>query len=73
MPSRSVTEIQEEYTKAFMAIPGVVGTAVGSAGNGLHYILVLVEELTPEIGTMLPKEIEGYPVRIELTGKLKPQ
>ena len=72
MPKRSLEQVQESHTKDLMAIPGVVGTAIGQAENGSPAILVFVEEKTDEITRKVPTELEGYPVRIQVTGEIVP-
>ena len=53
-----------------MAIPGVVGVAVGALDDGRPCIKVLVAKRTPGHGALIPKEIEGCPVVIDETGEI---
>jgi len=69
---RSLQQVQESHTKELMAIPGVVGTAIGQSEDGSPALLVFVEEKTDEITRKVPTELEGYPVRIQVTGKIVP-
>lgn len=67
-----VAEVQERHTKALIARPGVVGTAVGLNDDGGHVVLILLEKAG--VGG-IPQELEGVPVRVMVTGKffaLKP-
>ena len=72
IPMRSLKEVQESHTEEFMSIAGVVGTAIGENEDGTPSILVLVEEQTGEIKAKIPPVLEGYPVRIQVTGKIAP-
>jgi hypothetical protein len=62
-----VKEVQEAHTSTLMAIPGVVGTAIGAGqGNDLA-VLVLVERAgVPGIA----KKLEEVPVKVVVTGRL---
>jgi hypothetical protein len=66
----SVKDVLERHSRDIMSIPGVVGTAEGKCG-GKPCIKVYVEKKTPELARRIPARIEGYPVEIEETGKLK--
>ena len=72
MSKRSLEQVQESHTKELMTIPGVVGTAIGQSEDGSPALLVFVEEKTDEITRKVPTELEGYPVRIQVTGKIVP-
>ena len=57
-----------------MEIPGVVGVGIGqSRTTGEPFISVLVDEITPELQTMLPTELEGFEVRPQVTGPVEIQ
>jgi len=62
-----VAEVQERHTEVLMARPGVVGTAVGLNDDGGHVVLVLLEK--PGVGG-IPRELEGVPVRVMVTGEI---
>jgi hypothetical protein len=66
----TVKDVLERHSRDIMSIPGVVGTAEGKCG-GKPCIKVYVEKKTPELASRIPARIEGYPVEIEETGKLK--
>ena len=68
-PSRPLTEVLAAHTPALMAIPGVVGTAESRTLNGKPCVLLMIAKLTPELRAKLPRELEGWPVRIEETGE----
>ncbi len=53
-----------------MKLAGVVGIAQG-IHRGRPCILVLAAVASSELTGKLPKEIEGYPVRIEETGDFR--
>jgi hypothetical protein len=67
----TVKDVLARHSRDIMSIPGVVGTAEGRCG-GKPCIKVYVEKKTPELVRRIPARVEGYPVEIEQTGKLKP-
>ncbi len=66
----SIEEVIARHSRDLMAIPGVVGTAEGKCG-GKPCIKVYVKKKTPALAAKIPERIEGYPVEIEETGRLK--
>lgn len=71
MTSRPIADVLAEHTPRIMAMPGVVGTAEGRDG-GRPCILVFVASDSPELRSSIPAEIEGYPVKIQVTGEIVP-
>jgi len=69
-PSRTLTEVLGAHTPELMQTPGVVGTAESRLEDGRPCILVMVVRLTPELRARLPRQLEGWPVRIEETGEI---
>jgi hypothetical protein len=53
-----------------MRVPGVVGTAESRLADGRPCVVVMVSRMTDDLRRQLPKELEGWPVRIEVTGEL---
>lgn len=70
MPPRTIEEVQEAHTGEWMRIPGVVGTGIGSC-EGRPCIKVFASELNATIEERIPEEVEGYPVRVEVTGPFR--
>ena len=70
MPKKPIKEVLKAYTHQLMSLPGVVGTAQGLC-DGQSCIKVFVSKKTPELEQKIPKMLEGYPVVIEETGKIK--
>ena len=70
-PARPLTEVLAAHTPDLMKIPGVVGTAESRLDDGRPCILVLVARMTPEVRERVPKQLEGWPVKIEVTGEIR--
>lgn len=72
MPQRDIKTVMDAHVDSLMKIPGVVGVAIGQLDDGTPCIIVMVKELTAERKATLPHQIEGYPVRIDETGTIRP-
>ncbi len=72
MPQRDINTVKEAHAAELMALPGVVGVAVGELEDHTPCILVMVVKLTKELEGKIPKTIEGHPVRIEESGEIRP-
>ena len=70
MPTRSIQEVLKEHTDAWMALPGVVGTAIGEI-KGEPCIKVFVAEKTAELKGKIPAQVEGFAVIIEAIGEIR--
>jgi len=70
MPNRTIQEVQEHHTDVWMAIPGVVGTAIGTHKDK-PCIVILTAVETKRISKQIPSAIEGYPVVIQYTGQIR--
>lgn len=67
---RRIEEVLREKTDEWMAVPGVVGTGLGLC-DGAPCLVVLVARRTPEVEGRIPGEVDGHPVRIEVTGEFR--
>lgn len=70
--AQSIQKVQEQHAPTLMAIPGVVGTAIGTLEDGTAYIAVFVKEETEELEARIPQELGGHPVRIRVSGEFRP-
>jgi hypothetical protein len=70
MAVKTIEEVLKKHTGELMSVPGVVGTAQGICDNK-PCIKVYVIKKTPELNKKIPDIIEGYPVVIEETGKIR--
>lgn len=75
---KAVMEVQDRHTADLMANPNVLGTATGLTEDGQLAIKVFLEKESTEpvkgrgvAAAGIPKNIEGIPVVVEVTGKFK--
>lgn len=67
----SIESVLADHTPRLMAIDGVVGTYQGALDDGTPCIGIMVVKLTPELRRRLPRELEGYPVKLDETGVIR--
>ena|SRR3990172_11870483 len=72
VPQSDINTVMEAHTAELMAIPGVVGVAIGETEDKKPCILVLIIEEKDEIINKIPKELEGYPISLLVSGEIKP-
>ncbi len=70
MPTKTIEQVQKEHTEAWMAIPGVIGTAI-SQHKGKPCIMVLAASRTKQIRQAIPSTVGGYPVVVQYTGEIR--
>lgn len=74
MDKKAVAEaigVQERHNHDLLSFAGVVGTGVGlSQETGQVVIEVYVEKQTPDLEQLLPRALEGIPVKMVVTGKV---
>jgi hypothetical protein len=72
MPLKKIEEVLKEHNEELMSIPGVIGTAEGLC-NKKPCIIVFVIKGTEksEFDKKIPRVLDGYPVDIKETGKIK--
>jgi len=70
MSSKTFIQVLKEHTNELMSIPGVVGVAQGLCDKK-PCIKVFVVEMTPELDKQITKNLDGYAVSVEETGKIR--
>ncbi len=70
--NRPVNAVMDAHSKELMAIPGVTGVYVGLTDDGEDCIGVMADSITPALRKAVPDTIEGYPVRLEAGGPVRP-
>ena len=70
MGERTIEQIQEAYTDAWMEIPGVQGTAIGLSEDK-PCIRIFSSVPAEELKGKIPSVVEGNPIIIEETGAFR--
>jgi hypothetical protein len=67
-----INRVLAAHEKELMATPGVVGVYVGLLDDEKSPCLkVMLARRTPQ-SNRIPAQIDGFPVRVELTGEIRP-
>lgn len=64
-----IEAVQERLTDSVLALPGVVGTAIGEC-DGEPCLKVLVVGKSQELAGEIPATFGGFPVVVEETGEI---
>jgi hypothetical protein len=72
MPA-SIQEAKAKHEARLMAQPGVVSVGIGRDPDGAEVIVVGLDRERPEARAALPRELEGYPVRVQIIGSPRAQ
>ncbi len=70
MAEKAIERVQEKHTNEWMAIPGVVGTAVGQC-EGRPCIFILTASNTEQVRQQIPANVEGFPVVVRFVGEIR--
>lgn len=70
MPTKAIQQLLAEQTAEWMAIPGVVGTAIGEF-EGQPCIKIFLAEKTDELAASFPSTLEGHRVVLDETGDFR--
>lgn len=70
MEPKAIEQVLREHTGELMAVPGVVGTAIGLC-NERPCVKVYVIKRTRDLDQNIPHTLEGYPVMLEESGEFK--
>ena len=72
-PRRDINVVLAAHDKELLAMPDVVGVYVGTLEDGSTLCLrVMLAHKNPETERKIPRSIEGYPVRVEVSGEIRP-
>ena len=70
--NRSIEQVFDSHREALLSTPGVVGAGIARL-EAKPCIVVMVQEVTPDLENHVPKQLEGYNVIIELLDDMKIQ
>jgi hypothetical protein len=70
--TKSIDQVLAAHTDSLMALPGVVGTAIGLY-QGERCIKVLLADAGGDTKDRIPSRLEGYRVVIEVIGTIRPK
>jgi hypothetical protein len=71
-PARSISDVLKEHAPRLMALGGVAGVYEGALPDGKPCIVVMLKSERPAERKDIPELLEGYPVRLEFGGEIRP-
>ena len=70
-PSRPIGEVLAEHSPRLMALPGVTAVGQGALPDGRSCIHVYIRARDRSLEARIPREIEGYPVVVAVSGDIR--
>lgn len=65
----AIEDVLSRHEERLMAVPGVVGVGVGERALR-PVILVMLDRAPEELRDPLPGRLEGFPVEVEVVGRI---
>ena len=72
MQRKPIEDVLKSNQERLLAIPGVQGFYQGELENGDECIVIMVDTLNEDNRNAFPDSLDGYPVKVEETGKIQP-
>ena len=72
IPQLPIEQVLEQHNDSLTRLPGAVGTAIGLC-DGAPCIRVFFADSASARGARIPARLEGYVVRVEVTGPIRPR
>lgn len=72
MQRKPIEQVLSSNQEMLLAITGVQGFYQGETEEGDECIVIMVDSLTEQNKTVFPDSLGGYPVKVEVTGEIKP-
>jgi len=66
----SIQDVKNRHVKQLMSLPGIVSVGIGLDDNKNPIIIISLEKDDSELITKLPRQLEGYSVHIQVSGKV---
>jgi hypothetical protein len=71
-PGRTIREAKRGLSRQLLKQPEVSGVGIGEE-SGDERIVVYLAEDTPTIRALVPDQVAGYPVSVEVVGPITPR
>ena len=69
---KNINEVMKQHTTHLMSIDGVVGVGIGELESSQSCITVMVIKEDEKLKKKIPMELNGYPVKIHVSGVIRP-
>ena len=72
-PKHDINAVLAAHDTQLLALPDVVGAYIGTLEDSRTLcIKVMLARGNPQVERRIPRSIEGYPVRVEVSGEIRP-
>lgn len=69
---KDINAVMQAHTAELMALPGVTGLAISELEDKTPCIWVMILEPSVELEWAIPDSLDGHPVRVVVSGEIKP-
>jgi hypothetical protein len=70
--NEDINTVIKTHGDSLMKLPGVVGVYAGLKNDSIPCIKVMIEKDDPALIAKIPKSLDGFPVEVEVTGRIEP-
>ena len=67
----TIHEVKARHVSRLLSLPGVVAVGIGRGTEGDEVIVINLDRARAETEAQLPTQLDGYAVRVEITGTIK--
>lgn len=71
-PGRTIREAKRGLSRQLLKEPAVSGVGIGEVAGDEQLVVYLAED-TPAARALVPEEVAGYPVAVEVVGPIAPR
>ena len=68
-----IQDVKKKHEARLMSFPGVVSVGIGRDPQGNPAVIVGMDSPRPETQVRIPPQLDGYPLLIQIVGRLKAQ
>jgi hypothetical protein len=69
----TIEQVKAANEQRLLALPGVVSVGIGRDAQGRPVIVVGVDKPRPQTQAAVPRELDGYGVRVDIVGTIRAQ
>ncbi len=70
-PAKSIQAAKRGLSRSLLRNPGVSGVGIVDAEGGHPSIMVYLREDSPQVRSLVPQAVDGYPVVVETVGPIQ--
>jgi hypothetical protein len=69
----TIEQVKSAHEQRLLALPGVVSVGIGRDDQGRTVIVVGLDKPRPQTQAAVPRELDGYGVRVDIVGSIHAQ